>query len=405
MSSLSTKAGGKNPRSFYSGGTKSGPFHKKRTHLINGTVDYIQPFVQEISHEVEHFLGYELSDFHRRKNAGELLPYTTYKKMSENLDASGSLSVTGTAYRNDWVANGHSHGYLNFRPLPTYTGGNLVNNILTVQGIDPLHEVQRAAAALYSRGWDELTFLAELAQTVRMFRGALGKFLELVRALADSPRDARNWQKAIDAWLEGRYGWRILLKDIEDINNLLRTINEAQRTRTKERVGNSYSHISTETLVDTRSFGTIRADATTTWDVSVRGSIIADFMPSQRRINLLATAYELSYLSFVVDWFYDIGRAIEAYSFVILNHQYTAAWGLHVEYSYTIDNVELTPGIYWTGSCEQESSFTHESFERKPTTVPYAPQLNVNLNVFKVADLLALLGQAWLRLTIPSWKT
>jgi hypothetical protein len=258
---------------------------------------------------------------------------------------------------------------------------------------------QQAAAKLYGRGWDGLTFAAELHKLVRMFRQFIPKVLKLLREafrLYRSGALARLGYASVDAWLEGRYGWRILIYDIEDINELMKKIDEDEMLRSKERVGDVFTY-----TWDRSSTGTagnvVNRDDVTNYTVRMRGSIIADFTPSKITLNPVLTAWEIVPFSFVVDWIVQVGRALEAMSFLALNNKYTACVGYKVEVERTVRFESFGTGIW---SNEFHSTFPDievddnwELLRRRPVRVPTKPLLNVDLNAFKVMDLVALVLQ------------
>ena len=207
--------------------------------------------------------------------------------------------------------------------------------------------------------------------------------------------DLRNfWNVPFSEWLEFRYGWRILLYDIQDIHQLIKTFDDKERKRTKERVGEQFVRTASSVIEKSGSAGIGRFTKDESWDLSVRGSIIADFLPPKVRINLLTSAWELTTLSFVVDWFFSVGKSLDAISFLLSTGNYTASYGYQFTYEATQYGGEYIPAnSYYSGSFSRDAKHTLEIRTRTPTSVPIAPQQNVNLNAFKVVDLLALLLQ------------
>lgn len=398
MGSLSTNAGTVNPNSFYVGSegisgefvTKWVPLAGQPDHADSGHIHKIY------GADLEIFQGRILPDFHKRKNAGELLPYTAYYKLSTSMESEGHLNWSSANWYNyrtgpgPWLQldGGHIYGGLNF-----------FDQIAQELGVNPLYWVQAAASKIYSQGWDALTFVAELHKTVRMFRDAITSFGKLLEALRTEMTQLEPWMWAAPAssWLEGRYGWRILMYDIQDINNLINHLGTTQTFRTKERVGHTFSLTTNDTLTGNWSWAEVGASLTRSITLGVRGSMITDFVPSLYTTNLLATGWELTKFSFVVDWFFNIGQAINALSMIAFNHPYTAAHGLSLDYTRVVDDswYNLITGKGVTAmDYHQASTWRTVGFRRVPCTVPLLPQINVNVNAFKVMDLVALLMQS-----------
>lgn len=416
MPSLSTNAGSERVRKnhFDHLGTGSSTV----VQSINGTPGAPYGLRYDIrSHSTEFCVGRDQKDFHKRRNSGELLPYTKYTNISQNVVYSGPSTVyfggttlAGNVYRYDrtwtdgstaplWLTRGTSR--LMFAPEAE------ANRLLDSLGIDKLLFVQQAAARIYGRGWDALTFMAEFHKLVKMFRTAVPKLLKLLTEFQKwrTSSDAiRFGYSLIDEWLETRYGWRILLYDLEDIETLIREIDNDELSRVKDRAGDDWSD-----SIDEMEFyqdASIRFEQhyVTGRTLSVRGNVIADFLPSKVTTNLPLTAWELTRFSFVVDWFINVGRAIEAMSFVLLNDRYTASASVFFRGSQvaTQEVIFFPSGSYKTDTFENFSDvqfFNEWEFkQRQPVVVPTLPRPSLNLNAFKVADLVALILKAMRKL-------
>jgi len=329
--------------------------------------------------------GYDIPNFHRRKNAGELLPYTPWYQERSFCSHSGSLSYEHTGYSTHWWDTDSGNDFIAIKSkYPIVSTAPLLDDFIESKGIDPLVFVQGAAASIYSRGWDALTFFAEFQHIIRMFRNIIQNVMKY-----GSLRELYN------AWLEGRYGWRILVFDIQDIMKLIAKLDEEERTRVKERTGTSVSDTISTSLSQNRGIGMLYADLTEVYDLSVRGSVIADYTPPDVTFNPVLTAWELVPFSFVIDWILTIGNAINAISLAMLSNKYFACYGYEFKYSLSISATSSTWSSGWTGTYEQETTQQVSITKRVPCSVPYFPRIDLNLDAFKVGDLLALLMQ-WL---------
>lgn len=201
-----------------------------------------------------------------------------------------------------------------------------------------------------------------------------------------------------DAWLEGRYGVRLLIYDIQDIVKAIRNIS-SKRDRFKERAG--FSETWTETPNTPTTYllhpGDLSFTGTINHDLSVRGSVIADIKPPKFEFNLLKTGVELIPYSFVLDWIISISQWIDSLTFFALSSEWYAASG--VKYTRTADlrsdwMTSSYPSHYHLGSTWESVTITETITLRIPTSVPYRPFVRLNFNDLKAYDLVALIGQA-----------
>lgn len=365
--------------------------------------------------EREYARGRKLPNFHQRKNSGELLPQTHYLNISHKVVFSGPPTLT---YTGVWLPTGDRTTYVRSwndgSALPMFKGMNGTDSIITLplswvlseiesRGIDPRIFVSAAAAKVYSEGWDALTFIAEFGKVVAMFKSAIPRFIRLItdyRREVSLAAASKAAYRSFDEWLKGRYGWRILVYDIIDINKAIVKLGEDDRTRSSHRTG-------TTIKVETGSSGlyednTLRIEhlQTITADISIRGSVVADFEPSIITLNPILTAWELIPYSFVLDWFVQIGQWIETMSFLAVADKYTASYGIYASINQT-ETVEQTlksnPGgfQYDYATFDQMGYVNTATVKlRQPIAVSYLPSQSVKLNAFKVVDLIALIFQA-----------
>lgn len=410
MGSLSITAGTENPDSFFEEYLDYGTVLRDNylDGVKTGTTNF-GTWHRDVSQEF--FEGYLLPDFHRRKNSGELLPYTYYLKSTSEIEVQGPGTVSA-GYKRPAVSGGKTELYNWY----WQDGSNLqfigeiplskdkyseARTLLIEQGVDLHHLVSQAAAKLYGRGWDGLTFFAEFRKLVTMFQKVVPNLIQILI-------DFRDWKQAnsavtltndvVNAWLEGRYGWRILSYDIEDINHLITSIDETQRTRNKEKVQFERTFTVSEQYVVGENHRRTYSDVTE-YTLGFRGSIISDFLPGRITINPLLTAWELVPLSFVVDWVVNLGQAISTLSFLALNDHYTACTGFslvaqrHVTCSISYHGAWAAGTLQHSNWDEIVVDESWEIRERTPVYVSALPYYNLNLSSFKVTDLIALLLQ------------
>lgn len=321
-----------------------------------------------------------LSNFHRRKNSGELLPHTFFKRMeTSGFHLHGSYTETYNPGTGQWFSYTFSnrHGINGVQWWITPSELEEIANLY-----DQGDLVQKAAANIYTKGHDTLTFLAELGKTRDMFKNLL---VRIVRK--QYPKNAKDLAQA---WLEWRYGWRTLIYDIQDIDDAVRSLAH-KRERYTERTGTSTSWTSTTNQDFDTTSASFRVKTETSYAVSRRGSVAADISPANFMANPAITAWELMPWSFVLDWFVSVGDSLAAMSFLLLQHDYVASGGIHIEVTRRCSKWVTDMAPNWSVACNVEYLSTARYDKRTPMDIPLAPQVRLKLDDFKVSDLIAIL--------------
>jgi hypothetical protein len=329
--------------------------------------------------------GYDIENYRARKARGELLPQTPFNQLTVDCQRTlGWALAVQPPTSGDYIVNqDYSNYFFGNEILTEDNAPSLFPNELP----DRTMFVQAAAARIYASGHDTATFLAELGSVKRMFRGLVTKIHGLLRG---KPQGT-----PANYWLELRYGWRPLAADIQQLNEAIQNLN-SKRRRWSQNSGRSISYIDTNTFDIGTSSGVnyTRTTISKHYEISVRGSVVADIEPPTFRFNLITTAWELIPLSFVVDWFWNVGQSLEALSFLVFSTNYTASEGYRVQLTHeqTSDLLDGT-GSNWiySGQSKMISKFIWEN--RRPTTVSTFPQFSVNLDEYKILDLISLMVQ------------
>jgi hypothetical protein len=215
-----------------------------------------------------------------------------------------------------------------------------------------------------------------------MFRGLVKKILNF-----------RSVDDLTNAWLEGRYGWRVLVYDMKDIAEVLSNL-DSSRTRFRKYVGSSFTETDRVAIDTATAYETRLGYIETTYDISVRGFVIADISPPSFAFNPITTAWELIPYSFVIDWIVNIGQFLETLSFLVLRSNHYSAGGIQIEAERTLEVQGVhTPSSPWTTDTGQESSCSATLTLRNPREIPTTPQLWNRLDAIKVLDLVALMLQ------------
>lgn len=332
----------------------------------------------------ESLKGWDIDHFHARRTRGELLPFTAF----DHVTMSGS--VTGTSdsyYSNDGT---HYHDYSEVDQWRASNRWMMAEDIIRANMPEQYvmsRFVQGAAAKIYGNGHDTLTFLVELADVKELFVKTAKKLLTL--------RFPPNWRRLriTSEWLSTRYGWRTLIYDLQDLYKLTQSFQE-RKSRYSERSGDNFTSIVPETIDTWENGNHWIHNISNTIVVKVRGSVVADVTIPKLQFNPLQTGWELIPFSFVLDWFVSVGKVISALSFLSLKPEYVAAMGCSITVSRTATGSIVEYGDpKWSGTCFYNGSSKGELEYRLPCTVPLVPYFNVNLNPWKVFDLIALVIQ------------
>jgi len=389
-------------------GSMSGPNVNLRRYVNGALANDFGSF--PISRMYAKTQGENVPGYHQKLRQGLLLPFTNFVQHSidgQCVSAVCAITQNGNpATFTEWRASSGSTV-----PCPELTWlvtETEMKNLAST--IDASYFVQAAAARMYSKGWDALTFVAEITQTRRLLvdftkkvaneirranarhtvGGSLGRISDAV-----SNRKREGAEKAADLWLQGRYGWRSLWLDMKDIHQMLTNVDDGRR-RFREVAGTKYENTTvTQTVQNDGNRNFTRLD-TVKVEVSVRGTVVADISPPKIVLNPVTTTWEVLRLSFVIDWIINVGQFLEAMTFLALQTDYRAAGGVYLKFTRNTD-YQLGSfnngwaGVYDRGGGDSVGSYTI----RTPMSVPTTPLVKLRLNAFKVADLASLITQAF----------
>lgn len=348
-------------------------------------------------HWTKQLTGQDLSNFHSRVRSGQLIPQTLYSYFTSEGSGRGRINHTfdNGSYTNVMQSTGDS-----WCPNNSYWYMTLPSDLAYWR---PEHDsivpyVQDAAAKIYDSGHDTLTFIAELADVRRLFGSFLKKLLDVVKGVPPHKVGASWYQffkGASSEWLSIRYGWRTLIYDVKEINDLLTNFDD-KRTRYSERAGHTYSYSDSDSWVDEGSVYQWTHSLHTNVKVGVLGSVVADIVVPKLQFDIIQTGWEKLPFSFVVDWAFSVGSMLGALRFLSLQTDYAASFGYRLEVTRTYSK-EITAvyNSYYTpeDDYKEEGASLSTLNERFPCSIPKLPRLRVNMNEWKALDLLALIIQ------------
>jgi hypothetical protein len=189
-----------------------------------------------------------------------------------------------------------------------------------------------ALARARTDAWDVATFLAEFNKTVSMiarfrsnvFRRAHNIVHSRQRTIAE-----RGMIGFSETWLEARYGWRTLIYDMADINQSLEklrfmsagyirksdTVTASDSTTVASHGGLVLTYYSPFLYNSVGNICYASGNVSQTIERRVRAGVIVELMATNiLTLDPLLTAWEVVPFSFIVDWFFNINKAIAAYS-------------------------------------------------------------------------------------------
>lgn len=271
------------------------------------------------------------------------------------LRKSGAILPVNSANRSGLIVNStdSSWGYDTFYPATkpenlkhriTFDGASAMSKI-------PLSVVPSAATVDFSeynvnvaytnaiadartKGMDIATFAAEFNKTVGLVTGLAGRILQRARTLNDALtrkgayRKGNAFEVFSSAWLEYRYGWRLLGHDIEDIIDLVNRINMGLgiRIRSKEKmfaenVVTRVTSVNQSMLFKSPAFSASGYPYTNvfTYSETHRAQLsvtvmIESMLRSNVTVDPFVTGYEVIPYSMILSWFSNVQEWITAIS-------------------------------------------------------------------------------------------
>lgn len=351
--------------------------------------------------------GNNTTNYWQLRRSGKIIPSNFY----ERLDYTGSssavwnVSYNGSPYGHWWFTNGSASTYALWR----YNSETDLKPFVSNQDMidEQYYRLQQAAAKIYSQGWDALTFIGELKDTIRMFNGIKQRYAGDIANIfkkIDSLRNPRyrgKFKTISDIhdmlgskWLEGRYGWRTLGYDLQDIAKMLARIDN-KRQRFREVVRGAKASAS---VTSTASWNWVFCNGTITGlkehSLQPSACVVADIEPPKLAFNPLVTGWELATLSFVVDRFVNVSQYLESLSFLAL----ATTWTGSVSYRYDMKSEQKVTTLVWnspwSGTYVQNGEAACTVMVRHPMNqLPIHPLVKVRLDLAMGLDIVELVAQ------------
>lgn len=305
------------------------------------------------------------------------------------------------------ILNGYGFPYLD---PPGVSVESLTNQALT-----------QAWANVEDNNFTSLASLGELRATLTSIRD-LGirtfKFLRFLRQLDDGKAWKMYFQGAkaadiADRYMEVRYAIRPLVYEIKSLAQALSAPKfELNSRRTfrgyaadTDTIENTSTFSWADPSYDSKSFTGYRVS---TREVSVRAGVLVTVKSSHWLDrwgfdDIIETAWELTKLSFAIDWFIGIGQKLAAWT-PEFGLRPLASWIVVEDKTYQSSEITGSTRIFnqpgWTTlsasfgytGCKMETTRIVRSRTPNPD-LPIFPAIKVKLDLLKIADLLVILNQ------------
>lgn len=309
-----------------------------------------------------------------------------------------SYSVTGLRFAAGENQNYTSQGKPGNRTiglLPTYdswvypdTAGPLSR--ARNRALDRLNERVRG-------GLDLMPMLGEAGKTGSLIK-SLGKFEDWVRRF--------NPKKLSTTYLEYTYGLKPLLNDIYGALDESIVVLDKGNIRVKAGATESLEPIKEYNVSPWRRTYSYTGAAKAFYRFDLRLSLPRDDFEIARwaSLNPVSLAWELGYLSFVVDWFVDVGGYLRNLETGLLyRSNFLSGYECFGHY-YDYVGQHRRNYYYWDGKPRDigfaESSMRKRQFERRVLTsypLPYKPSISANLGSWQMLNAAALMDAILLK--------
>lgn len=290
-----------------------------------------------------------------------------------------------------------------------------------IPSVDPPSEADvktKALVKINTQALDVGTFAAEFGKTIRMVTNFKQSLRRLIKALFRHTRkkglswyDAAGYLNALSsAWLEIRYGWRILYYDMQAIASSINALED--QLLPIERTSAYIADEETYTIDGDYFPGIIPGvgdvgvslsygKAYRRRSVKVALGARTQMLSNIGYIDPITTAWELIPFSFIIDWFVNVGDFLRSaspfisrdvvYASLVNEHEYGAAWQT------LFDRLKSTSPNVWTFEMTDNTpavgSIVYRFKERSSTQAASSVSARINLSIPKVTDIAALVWQ------------
>lgn len=323
-------------------------------------------------------VGDSTPNFSKQRRKKALLPLNNYAShRNEVLTAETSWSYTDG--NGNWWTTQNSHMSYLIARSELFPDNNMITEWLQEMNLDMSAMVTEAVSSLATRYFDAGTFLAELRKTVEMFYNIGTKILNI---LAN-----HSFRDLTDGWMTIRYGLRPVLYDMQSMYETLMELNHKWEVY-KERRGES-GQINRTVRTD---LGYAQKEVSLRVNASVRGSVVSAMRPASFRVAPMTTAWEAVRLSFVIDWFFNIGSILTSLEAQMEFPDMKTSGGVSLSYTIRARTHSLNIPPFVVSEYHSEASSTGKYLLRTSVGPSYWPRWKPSLSAAKVIDIIAIVS-------------
>lgn len=273
-----------------------------------------------------------------------------------------------------------------------------------------------ALANARAAGMDVGTAVAELGKTVRMLQSFTNNVGRRANNIAEALVRRRRFTSTeavlngfSETWLEGRYGWRTLAFELEDLTEALLLLQSLGLKRVRgyaeEQVSGDYSSSATNISLNKPKFQTswssiARGNVVISREITRTkrsGSIIDAICEGLAFVDPLVTLHEVIPYSFILDWIVNINDNIAAFSPFATGRR-LGSWVSATEeekVSITLTPQKSVGGSSYihldpTGPVMYSSVSTRTEYNRYPVDPSFSLTFDLNIDASKIVDLVSI---------------
>jgi hypothetical protein len=309
--------------------------------------------------------GEDLPHFHARKRRGELLPATNWREEDFSLVASRGGEVHAVAMPCDrWYGSAQAVAWSAFQGH----GQELPNNAELL--------AQRAMDKLYrGKAFDLYTFWGERHDLTRTYR-------DIVRNARDLwNRTKRAGIKPENRVLDYAYGWRQIVRSIEDIITVGERYRDAPRDfwRAKAELGTTLIDKSTEVPLSVGSMYYLTHATLQKATYNERVTVVSRITPPLVLIDPVTGSWELLRFSFILDKIVDVGSWLGALMGSVWFHDAVFAYGTKLAYTEQ-HNISFDHAGSFDGNVFETATYNEYVTTRSPSSPSFVrPQFSLQL--------------------------
>lgn len=366
------------------------------SHSISGSAPMVTSITRESIYDVV------IKDFHRRQAAGEIFNNRMVKTHSVSRTPLTPYSVLATFSNGSQEWSGTTpYQQPAFKLQPKIEP--LVNQALTA-----------AYAGVSANQQNALLWFGELRESISMFKDIGMSLAALVK----------KTEKQRLKWLKGKltvkeqqsltlgllYGILPLEEQIASFLDGLFNLKTGETRETSRGFAVRTDTATHDYIHDQQSLNYARARATETIEVKVRAGVLYDVDTSEIPYlavmadpkQVISTAYALARLSFVIDWFINVGNTMKAWAPSAgtkeLASWYTVEVTQEIVGTHTIMAVDTATPQYSSVSASGSSSFGRTEYTkyRVPagrSDLAIFPRISLNLDLDKIFALILLFAK------------